>query len=121
MPPKPKVEAKSPDDVAGQNDVLAKQRQMYPLIALALQTDSTGVATFGLGELNSPPSNIKGVCQDWHNLSHHGKDEAKFNEFEIDRRGQIFSIQRIPDTTQRNSPRCHVGSLWFQSWECLVP
>ena len=81
--PKPKVDAETPEDVADKNDILAKQRQMYHLIALALQTDSTRVATFGLGALNSPPSNIEGVSQDWHNLSHHGKDDAKISELKL--------------------------------------
>lgn len=81
--PKPKVDAETPTDVADKNDVVAKQHQMYHLIALALQTGSTRVVTFGLGALNSPPSNIKGVSQDWHNLSHHGKDEAKINELKL--------------------------------------
>ena len=81
--PKPEVEAEAPVDIADKNDILAKQRQMYHLIALALQTDSTRVVTFGLGALNSPPSNIKGVSQDWHNLSHHGKDDAKISELKL--------------------------------------
>lgn len=81
--PKPKVDAGVPVDVDDRNDILAKQRQMYHLIALALQTDSTRVATFGLGALNSPPSNIQGVSQDWHNLSHHGKDDAKISELKL--------------------------------------
>jgi hypothetical protein len=81
--PKPKVDAGTPEDISDKNDILAKQRQMYHLIALALQTDSTRVATFGLGALNSPPSNIQGVSQDWHNLSHHGKDDAKISELKL--------------------------------------
>jgi len=81
--PKPEVEAEAPVDIADKNDILAKQRQIYHLIALALQTDSTRVVTFGLGALNSPPSNIKGVSQDWHNLSHHGKDDAKISELKL--------------------------------------
>ncbi|MFT6861975.1 MAG: hypothetical protein ACJAVK_000529 [Akkermansiaceae bacterium] len=83
MRPKPEVKDQPPVDISDNNDILAKQRQMYHLIALALQTDSTRVATFGLGALNSPPSEIAGVSQDWHNLSHHGKDDAKINELKL--------------------------------------
>lgn len=81
--PKPQVEVGEPKDIADQNDVLARQRMMYEMMALALQTDSTRVITFDLGSLNAVPSNIKGVNNDWHNLSHHGKDEAKIDELKL--------------------------------------
>ena len=29
------------------------------------------------------PSNIQGVQTDWHNLSHHGKDESKIDELKL--------------------------------------
>lgn len=83
MKPKPKVDREIPTDVADRNDILAKQRLMYDMMVLALQTDSTRSITFDLGALNSVPSNINGVKTDWHNLSHHGKDEAKINELKL--------------------------------------
>ena len=81
--PKPKVDYPAPKDVADKVDILAKQRLMYDMIALALQTDSTRAITFSLGAMNAVPSNIPGVKTDWHNLSHHGKDEEKIGELEI--------------------------------------
>ncbi len=81
--PKPKVDRKLPTDIADRNDILAKQRLMYDMMVLALQTDSTRSITFDLGALNSVPSNINGVKTDWHNLSHHGKDEGKINELKL--------------------------------------
>ena len=81
--PKPAVGIDEPKDVADQNDVLARQRMMYEMMVLALQTDSTRVITFDLGSLNAVPSNIKGVNNDWHNLSHHGKDDAKIDELKL--------------------------------------
>ena len=81
--PKPVVGIDEPKDVADQNDVLARQRMMYEMMVLALQTDSTRVITFDLGSLNAVPSNIKGVNNDWHNLSHHGKDDAKIDELKL--------------------------------------
>ncbi|MDG1895238.1 MAG: DUF1552 domain-containing protein [Fuerstiella sp.] len=80
--PRPSVDRESPTDIADGNDILARQRLMYDMIALALQTDSTRVVTFNLGSLNAVPSNIEGVNTDWHNLSHHGKDEAKIEELQ---------------------------------------
>tara|TARA_B100001123_G_scaffold64466_2_gene71243 strand:+ start:2187 stop:3470 length:1284 start_codon:yes stop_codon:yes gene_type:complete len=78
--PKPKVNYKEPQDVADRNDILAKQRLMYDLILLALQTDSTRVIAFSIGGMNAVPSNIPGVRTDWHMLSHHGRDEDKIGE-----------------------------------------
>ena len=77
---KPKVNYKEPKDVPDRTDILAKQRLMYDLILLALQTDSTRVITFSLGSMNAVPNNIPGVRTDWHMLSHHGKEEAKIEE-----------------------------------------
>jgi hypothetical protein len=77
---KPKVNYRKPREVPDRTDILAKQRLMYDLILLALQTDSTRVITFSLGSMNAVPNNIPGVRTDWHMLSHHGKEEAKIEE-----------------------------------------
>ena len=77
---KPKVNYREPREVPDRTDILAKQRLMYDLILLALQTDSTRVITFSLGSMNAVPNNIPGVRTDWHMLSHHGKEESKIEE-----------------------------------------
>jgi len=77
---KPKVNYKEPREVPDRTDILAKQRLLYDLILLALQTDSTRVITFSLGSMNAVPNNIPGVRTDWHMLSHHGRDENKIEE-----------------------------------------
>ena len=77
---KPKVNYKEPREVPDRTDILAKQRLLYDLILLALQTDSTRVITFSLGSMNAVPNNIPGVRTDWHMLSHHGRDEDKIAE-----------------------------------------
>ncbi len=81
--PKPDVDYDAPQDVADKQDIIAKQRLMYDMMRLALQTDSTRVITLSLGGMNSVPSNIPGVKTDWHNLSHHGKDEEKISELRL--------------------------------------
>ena len=81
--PKPKLEYKQPTDVADKKDIIAKQKLMYDMIVLALQTDSTRSITLALGGMNAVPSNLPGVKTDWHNLSHHGKDPAKISELKI--------------------------------------
>lgn len=80
--PKPQVQAEQPDDIADQNMAIERQRLLYGLIALILQTDSTRTVTFELGGLNSVPK-IPGVSNDWHNLSHHGKDPDKISELRL--------------------------------------
>jgi hypothetical protein len=80
--PKPKVNAEPPTDIAERNDAIGKQRLMYDMIVLALQTDSTRTVTFQLSGMNAVPI-IPGVTGDWHNLSHHGKDPEKIEELRI--------------------------------------
>lgn len=93
--PKPVVEYPQPQDVADRNDIIARQRLMYDMIRLALQTDSTRVATFALGGMNAPPSNIPGVKTDWHNLSHHGKDDAKIDELRLIEEAEFVEFGRF--------------------------
>ncbi len=80
--PKPRVDAEVPKDVADRNDAIARQRLLYDLIVLALQTDSTRTITYQLSGLNAAPL-IPGVSNDWHNLSHHGKDPDKIKELKL--------------------------------------
>ena len=80
--PKPKVEADSPKDITDKADAIGKQRLMNDMIAMALRTDSTRTITFQLSGMNAVPA-IPGVGQDWHNLSHHGKDQNKIDELKI--------------------------------------
>ena len=80
--PKPTVDAEPPQDIHDKSDAIARQKLMYDMIALALQTDSTRTITFQLGGLNAVPK-IPGVASDWHGLSHHGKDPEKIEELRI--------------------------------------
>jgi hypothetical protein len=80
--PKPQIDTEVPRDIQDRNDAIAKQRLLFDMIALALQTDSTRTITFQLSGMNAVPSNIAGVSSDWHNLSHHGKDPAKIDELQ---------------------------------------
>lgn len=93
--PKPAVDIKQPQDVADKTDVVARQRLMYEMIVLALQTDSTRVVTLSLGGMNAVPSNIPGVESDWHNLSHHGKDESKIDELRLIEQAEFVEFARF--------------------------
>jgi hypothetical protein len=89
--PKPKAEMPQPKDPADRNDLLQHAKLMYSLMHLALVTDSTRVVTFFENGMNAVPT-IPGVTQDYHNLSHHGKDPAKIAELGVIERAQIACI-----------------------------
>jgi hypothetical protein len=92
---KPKVDYRPPKDVADKQDIVARQRLMYDMMTLALQTDSTRVITLSLGSMNAVPSNIPGVKSDWHNLSHHGKDEDKIAELRLIEEAEFVEFNRF--------------------------
>ncbi len=80
--PKPVVEMKPPRDVTNRADFVSKQKNHYDLVHLALKTDSTRIVTLHLGGNNLVPP-IEGVSMDWHNLSHHGRDQEKIDQLKI--------------------------------------
>ncbi len=74
--PKPKVDAKPPQNIANSADLVGRARLMFDLIHLALQTDSTRLITLLLlGTSQVPP--VPGVSLGHHDLSHHGQDPNK--------------------------------------------
>jgi hypothetical protein len=90
--PKPKVEMKPPTDPQNRADIIATTRPMFDLMHLALQTDSTRMITFRMQGHNSVPP-IEGVTQDWHNLSHHGKDPTKIDELAIIEKTELHELR----------------------------
>lgn len=86
--PKPKVDAPVPKDIADKTDVIGRARMLYDLIHLALVADSTRIVTFFKNGINAVPP-VPGVTQDYHNLSHHGKDPAKIAELGIIEKAQM--------------------------------
>ncbi|MDA7888206.1 DUF1552 domain-containing protein [Akkermansiaceae bacterium] len=77
--PKPKVDQKPPSDIEDRGDFVGRMGLMYDLIFLAFRTDSTRLVTFCGAGGNYVPT-LEGVDEDWHNLSHHGKDEKKIEK-----------------------------------------
>jgi len=74
--PRPRVDARPPQDNRNPADVVGKAQLMFDLIHLALQTDSTRLITvLLLGTSLVPP--IQGVSLGHHDLSHHGQDPNK--------------------------------------------
>jgi hypothetical protein len=77
--PKPKVDAKPPQNIANPTDLVGKARLMFDLIHLALQTDSSRLVTLLLlGTSGVPP--IQGISYGHHDLSHHSKDPTKIEQ-----------------------------------------
>lgn len=72
--PKPRVGMKEPENQGLTKDLPA----IYDLIALALQTDSTRVATLEIG--NGFAASDLGIGRGYHSLSHHGKDENNLEQ-----------------------------------------
>jgi hypothetical protein len=80
--PKPKVDAKQPQNINSGADLVGRTRLLFDLTHLALQTDSTRLITILLlGTSNVPP--IPGVSDGHHNLSHHGQDPEKLKQLKI--------------------------------------
>jgi hypothetical protein len=79
--PKPKVDAKQPQDPQGV-DIVARTRTWFDLIHLALQTDSTRLITMIVTSANGPPP-VEGVSHDHHDLTHHGQDPTKIKELQL--------------------------------------
>jgi hypothetical protein len=80
--PKPKVDAKPPQDISNASDLIGRMQLLFDLIPLALETDSTrsiAVLVQGRGDVIPVP----GVTIDHHNLSHHGQDPEKIAQLKL--------------------------------------
>jgi hypothetical protein len=92
--PKPKVEAKQPQNNMNPADLVGKNRLMFDLIHLALQTDSTRLITMLLlGTSLVPP--IAGVSLGHHDLSHHGQDEAKIGQLKTVELEKLKTVREL--------------------------
>ncbi|WP_425616512.1 DUF1552 domain-containing protein [Anatilimnocola sp. NA78] len=92
--PKPKVGAKQPVNNMNSADLIGKNRLMFDLIHLAIQTDSTRLITMLLlGTSNVPP--IPGVSAGHHDLSHHGQDPKKIDQLKILELEKMKTLQEL--------------------------
>ncbi|QDV82044.1 DUF1552 domain-containing protein [Planctomycetes bacterium TBK1r] len=79
---RPKPQVSKPESLAQSvSDGIEKQRAMFDVMALALQTDSTRFMTLHLG--NGGKVELDGVTEAHHALSHHGQDEEKLRQLAI--------------------------------------
>jgi hypothetical protein len=77
--PKPKTDAKQPQDISNSSDLVGRTRLLFDITHLAVQSDSTRLITIMLlGTSSVPP--IQGVSLGHHDLSHHGQDSNKIEQ-----------------------------------------
>ncbi|MEY2598076.1 MAG: hypothetical protein RLZZ142_335 [Verrucomicrobiota bacterium] len=104
--PKPKVPAEPPKPITDRNDIVAVQTQMYDVLLLALQTDSTRFATLHTGG-GAGKIPLQGVEEAYHSLSHHGLDPNKITQLAIVEEAQMSAwgeflrkLQRVREGEQ---------------------
>ena len=74
-------------------------RIMYDLLAVALQTDVTRIATFMLGNAgNNRPYKFLDVREGHHSLSHHGNDKKKIAALRKINRFHVTELARFLET-----------------------
>jgi hypothetical protein len=85
LKPKPVVKEPEPRDPTNPAQYMAKVAAMYGLVRLAFETDSTRSVTLMLDSVSTPVVEIAGatISDGYHNLSHHGKSEAKLAQLRI--------------------------------------
>jgi BMFP domain-containing protein YqiC len=83
--PKPVVNVPVPIDPANPAAFMDKVKVMYDLVKLAFETDSTRSITLMLEGVSAPVLEISGatITDGYHNLSHHGKSEAKRAQLKV--------------------------------------
>jgi hypothetical protein len=82
--PKPVVSAPVPIDPANPAAYMEKVKIMYDLARLAFETDSTRAITLMLDGVSTPVLDLGDatITDGYHNLSHHGKSEAKRSQLQ---------------------------------------
>lgn len=111
--PKPDAPFERPADRNTVNDLPL----LYELIALALQTDSTRVATLEIGGSFLPQD--LGIDKSYHGLSHHGNDEeaieqlVKLEQYQIEHFGKF--VTRLSELTDGDQSLLDSTAVLFGS------
>ena len=90
--PKPKVNARKPDEISDRNDLPKNNRVMFALVRLALETDSTRIVTIAASLASVTPRTIPGVKSNTHELTHHGHREEKVSELRLIEEAQFHDL-----------------------------
>src|SRR3954451_16002059 len=116
--PKPKVDARPPQNVQNPADLVGKSRLWFDLIHLALRTDSSRLVTLQLlGTSSVPP--IPGVTMGHHDLSHHGQDPAKIAQLktlELEKLKTLRDfLQKLKETREEGDTLLDRTMVFFSS------
>ena len=95
--PKPNVDVEMPDYPSDRKQFFEMIRMMNDMSLLALQTDSTRVITLFLGSVRTPGVDLGDgrTIGGYHNISHHGKDEAKLKQLAEIEIGQMELLNEL--------------------------
>ncbi len=85
--PKPKVDYPTPTNDFGGAQLVARSRQWFDIVRLALETDSTRVLTLHLSTQDQ--SGVEGVTLAHHDASHHGQEPAKVEQLALIEEAEI--------------------------------
>jgi hypothetical protein len=116
--PKPKVDARPPQNNLNPADLIGKTKLMFDLVHLALQTDSTRLITMLLlGTSLVPP--IPGVSLGHHDLSHHGQDPRKLEQLkavEMEKMKTVHALlEKLKTTEEQGESLLDRTMLFFSS------
>lgn len=85
--PKPTVDYKPPNSDLGGAQLVARCRQWYDIVRLALETDSTRIITMYLSSQDQ--SGVENVTLAHHDASHHGQEPTKVEQLSLIEEAEI--------------------------------
>jgi len=80
--PKPQVTAPEPKDITENNLLVQRLQQMFGVVRLALETDSTRLVTVFINPFSMVPA-IDGVTHETHSITHHGNRPETLQELAL--------------------------------------
>jgi len=80
--PKPKVSMPEPKDISENNLLVQRLQQMFGVVRLALETDSTRLVTVFINPFSMVPA-IDGVTHETHSITHHGNRPETLQELAL--------------------------------------
>jgi hypothetical protein len=79
---KPKISMPEPKDIADNNLLVQRFQQMFGVVRLALETDSTRLVTVFINPFSMVPA-IDGVTHETHSITHHGNRPETLQELAL--------------------------------------
>ncbi|MBC8352679.1 MAG: DUF1552 domain-containing protein [Planctomycetes bacterium] len=104
--PKPEVDATAPNDIRDQTRMIERARQLYDIMYLAIQSDSSRLITYTIGDSSHVPQ-LPGISMNYHDLSHHGQDPEKLKQLSTVESEHVKAfgdfIRRLKETKEGDS------------------